>query len=122
MFTTIQHILNHSLSTAYVRLFWKVAITNTTTRCFPSKDFPPTGILCQNSITAKTTCWLVIQNAEKHNTGYIAYINLEAIYGLHHRERVLFGRSINDTDENNFMKSDPVKPQPLLARNSRAET
>ena len=106
---------------AYVRLFWKVAITNTTTRCFPSKDFPPTGILCQNSITAKNTCWLVIQNAEKHNTGYIAYINLEAIFGLYPRARVPLGSSINGTDEN-FMKSDPVKPQPLLARNSRAET
>ena len=49
---------------------------------------------------------------KKHNTGYIAYINLDAIhvYGSYPRARVLFGSSINDTDEN-FMKSDPMKPQ-----------
>ena len=49
---------------------------------------------------------------KKHNTGYIAYINLDAIhvYGSYPRARVLFGSSINDTVEF-FMKFVPVKPQ-----------
>ena len=40
------------------------------------------------------------------------YINLDAIhvYGSYPRARVLFGSSINDTDEY-CMKSDPMKPQ-----------